>query len=267
MRVLYLTIISTTGIGAGIAALIIFGNISPDYVPSHEWKSFVAFDIPGLNNTYQVGDTARFFVVKNGYGNMPCIAPKITLYREEEPHILLVNYTNTNIPCPVNMTGNYSIYFPNKTGSFIVMPNETGKYTLNISYGNNSLEKYFTITSPKNTTIFDTGITPMSANVTGTNFTVNYNIKHGQVSEIKLVKPSGALEILLQGTESGMVTVNIPRALIDARPHNFDVLFIVLVDNEEILFKEIHKTTYDRTLLIPFKQGSAKIEIIGAQAI
>lgn len=163
MNIILLAIISAAGIGAGLAALMIFGNISPALTPSHEWKSFAAFDFPGLNSTYQVGDTARFFVVKNGYGNMPCITPKITLYREEEPHALLVNYTNTSILCPVNMTGNYSMYFPSKTEPFVVLFEKPGSYVLNMSFTNDkSIQSIFPVTLSKQTSIRDTAFHSLS---------------------------------------------------------------------------------------------------------
>ncbi len=38
MKTSYLTIISIAGIGVGLAALMIYGNISPATVPSHDWN-------------------------------------------------------------------------------------------------------------------------------------------------------------------------------------------------------------------------------------
>jgi hypothetical protein len=208
MKVLYLTIISIIGIGAGLAALMIFGNISPTHVPSHEWKSFAAFDIPGLNNTYQVGDTARFFVVKNGYDSMPCITPKITLYREEEPNILLVNYTNIDISCPVNMAGNYSMYFPSKTEPFVVSFEKPGSYVLNMSFTNNeSIQTIFPVRLNENkfnsSTECETRFKPQEFQsrmfTNGTSYTINY-------IPVYLMKPNSTAKICTNNwrTISGM---------------------------------------------------------------
>jgi hypothetical protein len=141
-----------------------------------------------------------------------------------------------------------------------------GIYNLEVSYNSQKIQKQFTVVQSP-TAIYDNRIFPLRANVTNTNFTLNYDITQGQVSEIKLATPSGALEILLQTTGNGVITINIPRALIDARGTNFDYQFIALADGEEISFKEIHKTIQDRTLSIPFQQGTEKIEIIGTYPI
>lgn len=118
------------------------------------------------------------------------------------------------------------------------------------------------------TTIFDTGILSLSAKVTNTNFTVNYNIMDGKVSGMKLDLQSRALEISLQTSGNGTATIDLPRALIDSKVYkNTDGVFIVLEDGQEVLYKEIHKTIQDRVLSIPFKQGIEKIEIIGTTPI
>ncbi|MDE1811827.1 MAG: hypothetical protein KGH85_03030 [Thaumarchaeota archaeon] len=118
------------------------------------------------------------------------------------------------------------------------------------------------INSLTKTSIFDTGITPMSANVTNTNFTINYNISGGNVSEIVQDQKSNTLIVSLQTTEDGRLTLKIPRTLLDSKSaySNQDTKFIILVDKQEVKYTET--TSIDaRTLTIPFGLGAKMIEI------
>lgn len=119
-----------------------------------------------------------------------------------------------------------------------------------------------------NTAIYDAGILPFSSKVYNTNYTVNYNIMGGQISAIKLDSQSKALEISVQALGNGTITIDLPRALIDAKQYqNLDDKFIVLEDGQESSYEETHKTIADRTLSIPFQQGVNKITIIGVHPI
>src|SRR5579885_245951 len=96
-------------------------------------------------------------------------------------------------------------------------------------------------------------------NVENSNFTVSYAIDHATITSMKLDTQSTSLEILLQTTGDGTLVIDLPRALIDSKTVNMDNTFFVLADGQEISYKEVHKTIQDRTLSIPFKQGTEKI--------
>ncbi|MEO9277700.1 MAG: hypothetical protein ABI340_08005 [Nitrososphaera sp.] len=104
-------------------------------------------------------------------------------------------------------------------------------------------------------------------NVENSNFTVSYAIDHATITSMKLDTQSTSLEILLQTTGDGTLVIDLPRALIDSKTVNMDNTFFVLADGQEISYKEVHKTIQDRTLSIPFKQGTEKIEIIATKPI
>ncbi len=73
----------------------------------------------------------------------------------------------------------------------------------------------------------------------------------------------------IQTTGDGVLTVTLPRALINATlPNGQDDKYYVLVDGQESTdFQETSTTTTDRTLSIPFTDGTQEIEIIGTQII
>lgn len=109
----------------------------------------------------------------------------------------------------------------------------------------------------------------MSVNVTNINFTINYNITgNGKILDAKMDEQSKSLILSLNATNNGTLIVSLPRMMIDAKlPTGNDDKFYVLVNGQESIFKEINATTIDRTISIPFTNGTHMIEIIGAQII
>jgi predicted secreted protein with PEFG-CTERM motif len=99
--------------------------------------------------------------------------------------------------------------------------------------------------------------------VDGTDFSVTYSITNGKVLGIKADIQSKSLIVSIQTTGDGQLTIDLPRALIDAKINDqTDDQFFVLNDGQEAQFTET-KTTTDRTLTIPFTDGTGQIEIIG----
>ncbi|NHI03193.1 hypothetical protein DYY67_0314 [Candidatus Nitrosotalea sp. TS] len=101
--------------------------------------------------------------------------------------------------------------------------------------------------------------------VDGTNMTVTYSITNGKVLDIKADTNSKSLIVSIQSSGDGTLTINMPRALIDAKKtDNSDDQFFVLNDGQENdQFQETSNTATARTLQIPFTDGTSQIEIIG----
>jgi len=105
--------------------------------------------------------------------------------------------------------------------------------------------------------------------VDGTDMSVKYSITNGKVLGIKADIQSKSLIVSIQTTGDGVLTVTLPRALINSTLTNGqDDKYYVMVDGqEESGFQEISTTPTDRTLSIPFADGTEEIEIIGTQII
>lgn len=106
-------------------------------------------------------------------------------------------------------------------------------------------------------------------NVDGTNLSLKYSITNGKVLGIKADIQSKSLIVSIQTTGDGVLTVTLPRAMINATSATGqDDKYYVLVDGqEESGFQEISTTPTDRTLSIPFSDGTQEIEIIGTNII
>ena len=104
--------------------------------------------------------------------------------------------------------------------------------------------------------------------VDGTDMSVTYSITNGKVLGIKADTQSKSLIVSIQTTGDGVLTITLPRGLIDSKSGSQDMAYVVLNDGQEnVDFQETGTTTTDRTLSIPFTDGTQEIEIIGTQIV
>jgi predicted secreted protein with PEFG-CTERM motif len=135
-----------------------------------------------------------------------------------------------------------------------------GTYTVRVQYGGENRANETTFEFSGSTG----GPSGKMIKVQGTDFSVRYEITGGRVIGITADVEAKSLVIEIETTSDGMLTMHLPRALIDAKiTPTEDDNFFVLVDFEESDFSEIETTSTERTLEIPFADGTTEIEIIG----
>ena len=105
-------------------------------------------------------------------------------------------------------------------------------------------------------------------------FDVEYTMKGGVVSGMKLNEKNLSLEILISTNTDGNLEINLPRNSIDAINNNGqDVDFIVLMYEEnsdlpiQTDYKLIENDGEFRAINIPIKNGDTKIEIVGTHVV
>jgi hypothetical protein len=103
----------------------------------------------------------------------------------------------------------------------------------------------------------------------GQNFDLNYTITGGQVKSIVIDQKDLALVVQIDSKNSGVIHLQIPRLLLDAKKSNdTDESFLVFVNDDEITsFQETVSGNEYRILDIPIITGDSKIEIIGTTVI
>ena len=133
-----------------------------------------------------------------------------------------------------------------------------GTYTVHVQYGgeNRANETTFEFSGSEG------GPSGKTIKVQGTDFSVRYSITGGKVLGITADVEGTALIIDIETTSDGVLTITLPRALIDAKTDGEDDSFFVLIDGEEVDVEE-ETTPTERTLTIPFTDGATQIEIIG----
>lgn len=102
-------------------------------------------------------------------------------------------------------------------------------------------------------------------------FDVKYSINGGIIQDMTFDTDMNSLMIEIDSSSVGILTVEIPRDLLDAKmdycpplkENPPDDSFFVLLNGEEIMYDEISTTNQTRTLKIHFLPDSSKIEILG----
>ena len=264
MKTLHLGMI----VGISVIALTSFG-VFIEKLNEHPQQPYINLFITGLKENYTVNDPVSFSVTLAGYGTA-CGDTMATITRENDSKYQSPGWAN-QIQCVANPSLHDFRFTALSANTSI---NQTGNYVLTVSFDDlfehqKTVKQKFSVFASKNTSIFDTGITPMSIDVVNTNFTVNYNISgNNNLLGANMDMPSKSLLLSLKTSGNGTLIITLPRALVDAKlPTGVDIQYIVLVDGQESIFKEIHTTTIDRTISIPFTNNTRVIEIIGAQMI
>lgn len=141
-----------------------------------------------------------------------------------------------------------------------------GEYKIKASYveGNNA-ETQFTFSPKTKTTVVDTF--DMHTDDYGT-FDVKYSINGGTVKNMYIDKDTFALIVVIDATNNGSVTLEIPRKIIDAKKQDeTDETFIVIIDGIQVPYQETESNSNSRTITINFQQKDSDIEIIGTTII
>ena len=143
---------------------------------------------------------------------------------------------------------------------------KAGEYTIRVSFGEGNIaETQFTF-SPK-TEISETSTFEVNAGNYGT-FDVEYSIGGGIVKDMMIDEDMLALIIIIESTDDGSISLEIPRHALDAkRQDETDERFIIIIDGIEALYQETITDSNSRVITINFEQGDSDIEIIGTFVI
>ena len=138
----------------------------------------------------------------------------------------------------------------------------TNEITVNIGQGTATIGTTPSTTVPPTAKPADTLVFDLEG--TG----INYKITGGSIKSIYPDLDSNSLIIEIEATDDGMLTISLPKAVIDSDVEGrFNGDFFVLVDNEEREYDETETTDTYRTLSIEFFAGSEEIEIFGTRVI
>jgi predicted secreted protein with PEFG-CTERM motif len=102
--------------------------------------------------------------------------------------------------------------------------------------------------------------------VNGTSFTVPYTITGGTVTLIQADTDAKTIDVNVQSSNGGNLTITLPTRLIDAYQGGYESHFVVMNKNHGIRYTAV-ETSENRTLTIPFSLGNSTIEIKGTYMI
>ncbi len=139
----------------------------------------------------------------------------------------------------------------------------SGTFTVRVQYGIQNV-------TAQTTFYFNAQLAPIS-NVINVqdpnsqqNFGVSYTITGGSLRYIRIDTQATSLLVSINATTDGTITLQIPRALIDAKTSSGqDQDFSVLIDSARVTPQSQTGDSNSRTLTIPFLQGDQDVEVIG----
>lgn len=103
--------------------------------------------------------------------------------------------------------------------------------------------------------------------VANTDVSIRYDIEGGKILSMEANESTNSLHIRIEASSNGVLTMPLPRALIDAKKsQGEDDVFYVLADKKEAKFDET-KRSASRTLEISFSDDTKEITIYGTQII
>jgi len=151
MKTLHLVIILIVVAGVSVGVLIMYNPMFIKNTPLITNKGYMEIDPQGLEKTYKTGQIINFSVLIQGLGTYPCLPPDIVIYNNDDKEKPVFAYVAQDVSCP-DSSAHYSLYFPSQNNTFSTMMNQTGNYTLDVSLGNDSYQKQFSVISHDNMT-------------------------------------------------------------------------------------------------------------------
>ena len=142
-----------------------------------------------------------------------------------------------------------------------------GNYTVKVQYALPGVTAQTTFTFQSSVPLVSNVFEVKDPNSQQT-FGVNYTITGGTVKNISIDVQSISLIVSVNSTSDGTITLQMPRALVDAKTNSGqDDAFIILIDGAEVKPQSESSNSDYRNLTIQFYQGDQDIEIIGTQIV
>jgi hypothetical protein len=223
----------------------VLGNPTHDYYPS-----FSAITVTTDKTSYGDGDK----IVISGSTRDPIFGTPIT--------VKIINPVGNIVKIDQVDLASDSTYSTTMTAAGSLWK-EAGTYQIMVQFGtkDRTAETTFQFSGSSGG-----GHVENTMSVDGTNFAVKYSITNGKVTGMRVDQQAKSLMISLITTNDGLLTITLPRGLIDATMNGTDTQFVVMAGGKEIKFQDVNTTT-DRILSIPFTNGTDQIEIFGTFVI
>lgn len=225
----------------------------------------VSFDITGVSSTpsdeitvetdedeYSIGSTVEVS------GEVPDV-----LLVDGEPLVIRFNKPDGN-PCridqvsvPASGSYTYELVLGGTCGV-------GGEYEVEVTYRGEQSKTTFELTGPS--------ASEYSLDVGGDTYPIKYELSSGSINSMFVRPTEDKLVININAEEDGQLTVVLPREVIDAVEDGEDIAYVVTIEDESgeittVDVEESENTDDERTLVIDYEAGAARIEIAGTQVV
>ena len=165
----------------------------------------------------------------------------------------------------VSVAADGSYTYPLKIGGHIGI---TGTYTATVTYNKQQASSTFTFTAAMGNI---TGWQTAQVTLGGQSYIIKYMITGGSLTSLAGDPQTTSLKANISSTSpcptttSCMLTLDIPRNVMDSKDNatGKDSEYVVFVDSIQQTINETTTGTTDRTIQIPFEQGTQSVEVVG----
>lgn len=200
-------------------------------------------------DSYETGDT----ITISGNVGTTVQAGQPVLIRVTDPMGVLVRVDQVQAAAD----GSYTYSYP--AGGLM---RNSGEHTVQVTYRNTDQTTTFDFTA---TGAQPSGWRVYTLEIAGESYPIRYQITGGSVQSMTADPELQTLMVAISSTADGMLTIELPRTVMDAE----DDEFAVFVDGDfgNFAVDELEPTDQARTLTIEFEQGAGEIEIVGTYMV
>jgi predicted secreted protein with PEFG-CTERM motif len=145
---------------------------------------------------------------------------------------------------------------------------QNGIYTIRVQYGPQEIGDKMTVEIlGEEATTAVCAADEIAVKSTTDTYCVPYSASGLSITRATVSSELSSITLKVNTQEDGVITLMIPRNVLDSQAGNKDTDFIVLVDGEDADFEEIDADGFTRTIEIMVPEGTTEIEIIGTFAV
>jgi predicted secreted protein with PEFG-CTERM motif len=144
---------------------------------------------------------------------------------------------------------------------------QNGIYTIRVQYGPQEINDKMTIEILGEEMIASCSVDEIAVESTTDIYCVPYSAFGASITKATVSSELSSITLRVDADEDAIITLMIPRDVLDSQAGDGDTDFIVLADGEDVDFEEIDADDFTRTIEIIVPEGVTQIEIIGTFAV
>lgn len=105
---------------------------------------YAHLEIMGISDIYNPDQIVKFQIKATGYG-IPCDVPSITIYKSDQPSVVVYEKKMPPFMCPIMGSTFFSNVYPGNNDSYSLAIKDPSRYTIDASFLNSEIKKEFEI--------------------------------------------------------------------------------------------------------------------------
>lgn len=106
--------------------------------------NYAYLEIMGISDTYNIGQVIKFQIKATGYG-VPCDVPSITIYKSDQPSVIVYEKKMPPYMCPIMDSTFFSNVYPSNNDTYSLTIKDPSRYTIDAAFLNHVIKKEFEV--------------------------------------------------------------------------------------------------------------------------